>query len=72
MTTKEFQTGWKRMKEKTSAGISGIHFGHMKSCAQDEFLSNFEASLAQVPYVTGQSPSSWQVGVNVMIQKRQR
>jgi hypothetical protein len=72
MTTKEFQSGWKRMKEKTSAGISGIHFGHMKTCAQDDFLSNFEASLAQVPYVTGQSPSSWQVGVNVMIQKKAR
>jgi hypothetical protein len=71
MTTKEFQTGWKRMKESTSAGISGLHFGHMKACAQDEFLSEFEASLSQVPYVTGQSPSSWQVGVNVMIQKRQ-
>lgn len=70
MTTKEFQTGWKRMKEKTSAGLSGIHFGHMKACAQNTFLSEFEASLAQVPYITGHSPTSWQVGVNVMIQKK--
>jgi hypothetical protein len=70
MTTKEFQSGWKRMKEKTSSGISGLHFGHMKACAHNSFLASFESSLAQIPFITGHSPSSWQYGVNVMIQKK--
>jgi hypothetical protein len=70
MTTKEFQTGWRKMKERTSAGISGLHFRHMKSCAHDQFLSNFEASLATIPLTSGYSPQSWQFGVDVMIQKK--
>jgi hypothetical protein len=70
MTTKEFQSGWRKMKETTSAGISGLHFGHLKSCSHDKFLSNFEASLASIPLASGYSPQSWQYGVNVMIQKK--
>jgi hypothetical protein len=60
------------MKEKMSAVISGLNFGHMKACTQNAFLSSFEASLAQIPFITGQSQSSWQYVVNVMIQKRLR
>ncbi len=70
ISTKDFQTGWKRIKERTSAGISGIHFGHMKASARDKMLSNFEASIAQIPYATGYSPPSWQYGVSVMIHKK--
>ena len=45
METQSFQDGWKNMKERTSAGISGITFGHMKACAEDLELSNFEATI---------------------------
>ena len=47
------------MNEYTSAGLSGIHFGHLKSCAKDQFLSSFEASLAQIAFGSGTPAESW-------------
>ena len=70
ITRKVFQEGWTKMKERTSAGISGIHFGQMKACAQADHLSDFEASIANVSYTTGASPLAWKKGVNVMIHKK--
>ena len=29
VSSEDFRNGWKQMKESTSAGISGLHFGHM-------------------------------------------
>lgn len=57
------------MKEKTSAGISGLHFGHLKACASSALLSDFEATLAHIPYSTGYSPQGWKQSVNVMLEK---
>ena len=65
-----FCTGWKKMKEKTSSGISGLHFGHMKACAQDKLLSRFETTLGNIPFSTGYSPPEWRTGVSVMIHKK--
>ena len=70
ITKEVFQEGWMKMKERTSAGISGIHFGQMKACAQTDHLSNFEASISNVAYTTGVSPLAWEKGVNVMIHKK--
>jgi len=70
ITKEVFQEGWNKMKERTSAGISGIHFGQMKACAQSDYLSDFEASIANISYTTGASPSAWRQGVNVMIHKK--
>ena len=58
------------MKEKTSSGSSGLHFGHLKTCTYSSFLSEFESSISHVPYVTGYSPQEWQMGINVMIKKK--
>lgn len=70
ISTKDFKEGWKVMKEQTSAGISGLHFGHLKACATDNLLAEFEASLANVSYATGYVPVRWKKGVSVMIQKK--
>ena len=71
LTKKIFQEGWKVMKETTSAGsITGLHFGHLKACASDQFLSEFESSISHIPYSTGYTPKSWQYGVNVMLKKK--
>lgn len=67
-----FQSGWKKMREHTSAGISGLHFGHLKACAMNDFISQFESSLSHLPFHTGYAPIDWQYGVNVMIQKKDR
>lgn len=70
LETENYVSGWKKMKEKTSAGISGIHFGHMKACALDPDLAAFEASLSHLPYASGYSPEEWQTAINHMLEKK--
>ena len=70
METTSFQDGWKNMKERTSAGISGITFGHMKACAEDTELSNFEATVNHIPYSTGFVLEAWKRGVCCMLPKK--
>ena len=70
VTVEQFQNGWKGMKEFTSAGKSGLHFGHLKLCALHTFLANFESSISHIPFATGYSPRVWRVGVMVMIHKK--
>lgn len=70
ISTGSFRNGWRKMKEPTSAGISGLHFGHMKACTYSNLLSNFEASISNIPFITGYSPPPWQTGILVMIQKK--
>ena len=69
--TATFKSGWKKMKEATSAAsTNGLHMGHMKACAHDNFLAEFEAAMANLPYATGFSPEQWQTGITLMIRKK--
>ena len=43
-----FKSRWKKMNERTLSGLSGIDFHHMKACAQEDKLSDFEASLPNI------------------------
>jgi hypothetical protein len=70
ITTEAFKEGWRKMKETTSAGKSGMHFGHMKACTQSDQVADFEATMTHIPYVTGYSPLRWKSGVDVMILKK--
>ena len=70
METTSYQQGWHNMKERTSAGLSGITFGHMKACSQDEELANFEATISHIPYSTGFVPDLWKRGVCCMLPKK--
>ena len=70
ISTEAFRSGWKKMRETILAGISKIHFSHMKACAQSESLSNFKAIICYIPYSTGYSPTDWKIVVNTMIQKK--
>jgi hypothetical protein len=65
-----FQSGLNKMREHTLAGISGLHFRHLKACAMSKFVSQFESSLSHLSFSTGYAPKDWQYRVNVMIQKR--
>ena len=62
--------GWKRAKERTSSGRSGVHFGHFMAGAKHTGIATFDATMAQIPYQTGYSPKIWQHGVNVMLVKK--
>ena len=72
ISPQDFKTGWKKMKEKTSIGISGLHFGHMETCAQDEFIAQVESSISHIPFYSGYTPHAWRTGVNVMIHKKNK
>ena len=48
---KIFQEGWSKMKEHTSPGISGLHFGHLKASSQPPLISDFEAYFFHTPIV---------------------
>jgi hypothetical protein len=61
--------GWKRVKECTSAGPSGITIPHMKAHGRSLFLSNVDTILANLPYVHGFSPTRWRKGLDVMLEK---
>ena len=66
-----WSNGWNKAKEKTSAAsFTGLHFGHLKASSTDEFLTQFELSLAQIAYCSGQPPQSWTNSVICMIKKK--
>ena len=62
--------GWRKAKERTSSGPSGITFAHFKAGLRDQVVSEFEARMTSIPYETGISPDRWQQGINVMLEKQ--
>ena len=70
LPTKAYVDGWKKKKERTSAGKTGWTFSHSKTCALHQSTADFEAAMAHLPYITGYAPKEWQVGVDIMIYKK--
>ena len=74
-TTVDLQShvdGWRKAKERTSSGPSGITFAHFKAGLGDPRISAFETIMASIPYETGISPERWQHGTDVMLEKKNR
>ena len=70
VSTQDYTTGWKKKKERISAGKSGWTFSHSKTCIMNKSVADFEATMAHIPYVTGYAPKEWKIGVNIMIYKK--
>jgi hypothetical protein len=66
----EHIAGWKRVKERTAAGPSGITIPHFKAHGSSLFLSEIDTIMANLPYTFGFSPERWQKGLDVMIPKK--
>ena len=62
--------GWRKARERTSSGPSGITFAHFKAGIRDPVVSEFETIMSSIPYETGISPERWQQGTNVMLEKQ--
>ena len=43
ITTEEHCRGWQRVRERTSSGPTGLHFGHFKAGATRPTVADFEA-----------------------------
>jgi exonuclease III len=70
ITTADHVKGWKKQKERTAGGLSGLHFGHYKAHIRVPLLADFDASMRSVAYTTGYSYKRWQKGVDVQLMKK--
>ena len=69
-TAIDYASGWKKMREQTTSGLSGIHFGHHKACSQHSMLSHFESKMCAIPYQTGYAPLRYKRSLNAMLLKK--
>lgn len=70
VTIDDYIQGWRRAKERTSAGPSRLHFGHFKSLIESPELAELEVTLLNILVRSGYSPSRWRKGLNVMLLKK--
>jgi hypothetical protein len=67
--TDQFSKGWRKAREFTATGPSGLTFSHFIAATYDPQLASFDATMANIPYATGYSSRRWQFGTDVMIPK---
>jgi hypothetical protein len=70
ISTEDHIRGWKRQKECTSGGMSGLHFGHYKAHLKDRTLAALDASMQSVAYTTGYALKRWKKGIDVQLLKK--
>ena len=70
ITTEDHIRGWRKVKEQTSSGPSGLHFGMFKANTKVTRLADIDASIRSVAYTTGFSYSRWRKGLDVQLLKR--
>jgi hypothetical protein len=70
ISTEDHVAGWKKAKEQTSAGLSGLHFGMFKAQAAHPALAALDASMRNIAYVTGYTYERWKTGIDVQLLKR--
>jgi hypothetical protein len=70
-TTEEWKEGWKHSKERTAVASDFVHFGHFKAGCTDDTIANFEATMANIPLLSGYSPRRWRKVVDCMLLKRE-
>jgi exonuclease III len=70
ITTEDHIRGWKKQRERTAGGLSGLHFGQYKAHAQEVDLAALDASMRSVAYTTGYSFRRWKKGLDVQLLKR--
>ena len=64
--------GWKKAKERTSAGASGLTFAMYKAHTKRDRLARFDAHQRSFAYKTGFAYRRWKKGINVQLLKRKR
>jgi hypothetical protein len=70
ISEEEFTYYWKRSREFTSTGPSGLHFGHFIASCDDSTLCDFDRWFLELSLKTGYSLPRWQKGIDVMIPKK--
>ena len=70
ISTTDYQNGWKKIRENTAAGHSGLTFSHCKGGAVHERIADFEAAFASIPLKSGYAYKRWKTGIDVEIPKK--
>jgi hypothetical protein len=70
LTKEEYAAGWKKVKERTSSGPSGITIPHMKAHGLVPYLAEVDVLMAHLPYFHGFSPERWQKRLDIMLEKK--
>jgi hypothetical protein len=70
LTIDEYKHIWKKSKEYTSTGRSGVHFGHFKASCEVDMLASFDCWIAGLSLKTGYPFQRWHYGMDVMIPKK--
>ncbi len=65
----DYTTGWRKARETTASSMLGIHFGHYMAGTFNPDIVLFNATMANIPMLTGYSPCRWRDGLNVMLEK---
>ncbi len=72
ITTDDHIRGWKKAKERTSAGISGLTFAMYKAHIKRRHLAELDAAQRNLTYTTGYAYKRWKKGVDVQLLKRKQ
>ena len=70
MSEEQYVSGWAKAKERTSSGISGLHFGHFKANSTMNETLDIDLKLLQMTILLGYSLVRWRSAVDVMIPKK--
>ena len=62
---------WRRCREFTASGPSGLHFGHLKANARDERLATMDVQMINIPMRTGYTPRQWRKATDSMLLKKE-
>ena len=57
VTPKGNHSAWSKQKEQISSDPDGLTFSHYKAASQDPKLNQFDATLHNLPYKYGFSPT---------------
>jgi hypothetical protein len=71
ITREEYKHSWKRTREFTTTGRSGLHFGHMKASCQDEQTSDTDRLFLMISLESGYSLRRWHQGIDFCIPKKE-
>jgi len=67
----DFISHWQWAKECTSSSPSRLHFGHYKAATYSQELAFLHGWFTQFVFMTGLSLTQYQVGLQVILEKKQ-
>jgi Reverse transcriptase (RNA-dependent DNA polymerase) len=66
----DFRSAWKKCREFTSSGKSGLHFGHFIASCNDDLLTDLDRKFLEISMTHGIILQRWTQAIDVMIPKK--